>query len=186
MDLILELRTKFSNKKSLVVDGSSAIKSSVLIPILKRNGNYQILFTKRTEDVEHHKGQISFPGGVKNLEDETVYDTATRESFEEIGLEKNNIEFLGILNEVVTPSNFHITPIVGFIKENQKFNYNKKEVSEIFEIEIDKFFDEKYLRTEERIIFDKPRIIYFYDVWHEPIWGATAYFVKQLVDLINE
>ena len=90
-----------------------------------------------------------------------------------------------MLDEVHTPSDFHITPVVGFIENLPVLKRNENEVLEIFEIDLNNFFDEKIIRTELREVFGKTRTVYFYDVWREPIWGATAYFVKQLVDIIN-
>lgn len=182
---IIEIQNKLSLRKRNVTIASGAKKSAVLIPIVKRENGFTLLFTKRTEDVEHHKGQISFPGGATDSADKNIIETALREADEEIGLKKEFVKIIGMLDEVHTPSDFHITPVVGFIENLPVLKRNENEVLEIFEIDLNNFFDEKIIRTELREVFGKTRTVYFYDVWREPIWGATAYFVKQLVDIIN-
>jgi len=90
--------------------------AGVLVPIFRQGGDYMILFTKRTNKLEHHKGQISFPGGSVDEEDNSVRDTALREAREEIGLLKEDVEILGRIDDTLTVvSDFIGHPFVGLI-----------------------------------------------------------------------
>lgn len=89
-------------------------KAAVLILFYPKGNDLYVLLTKRTEDVEHHKGQISFPGGSCDDQDDHIVATALRESDEEIGLPAGTVEVLGIFNEYETPSGFAITPVVAY------------------------------------------------------------------------
>ena len=95
---------------------SPLTKSAVLVPIVKRENGLELLFTKRSDTVEHHKGQISFPGGATDATDLSPADTALRETFEEIGLERSAITIIGVMDDLRTPSGFVVTPVVGFIE----------------------------------------------------------------------
>ena len=101
------------------------VPAGVLIPMYEKDGEHFVIFTLRTETVEHHKGQISFPGGAFNPGDENLLDTALRESFEEIGLFPSDVEVMGELDDQVTVSNFRITPFVGFIPYPYTFHPSK-------------------------------------------------------------
>ena len=108
------VRGDIGHERMRKIAGASLTPSAVLVPIYHKQGEYYILFTKRTEDVKNHKGQISFPGGVHQEEDRTLVDTALRESAEEIGLMPNDVEVLGELDDTTTvTSSFIISPFVG-------------------------------------------------------------------------
>ena len=103
-------------RKPKGMDREKYYHAGVLIPLFRENGKYKILFTKRTDMVEHHKGQISFPGGGVEKDDRSVMETALRETQEEIGLMKEEVEILGRTDDILTlVSNFVITPFVGLI-----------------------------------------------------------------------
>ncbi|MBW7887122.1 MAG: CoA pyrophosphatase [Bacteroidetes bacterium] len=160
-------------------------RAAVLIPIIKREESLFLLFTKRTELVEHHKGQISFPGGACDTEDESNTATALRESEEEIGLPKHAVKIVGTLNDIVIPTGFVVTPIVGFIEQLPPLKENGDEVAELIFIPLEEFFKQKNFRREMRILKEVNREIFIYDVWKEPIWGATALMIKDFVDVLN-
>lgn len=145
----------------------------------------ELLFTKRTESVEHHKGQISFPGGAFDGLDKTPADTALRESFEEIGLDPAAVSLLGTMDDLQTPTGFIVTPLIGYIENLPPLHLNAEEVAQVILIPIERFFDDSLRRSDFRERDGAKVEIYSYDVWKEPVWGATALFVKQLVDLLR-
>ena len=91
--------------------------AAVLMPMLCQNGEWALLFTRRTEKVPHHKGQVSFPGGAYEPGDKNSVQTALRETCEEIGLRPEAVRILGELGGMPSVSNYMITPIVGRIIE---------------------------------------------------------------------
>jgi 8-oxo-dGTP pyrophosphatase MutT (NUDIX family) len=152
--------------------------AAVLIPVFEKDSRLHVVLTKRTNGVEHHKGQISFPGGTMDGMDATVADTALREAEEEIGLTRNSVEILGSLNDYCTPSGFCITPVVGFLPRIPSFVLNKTEVSEIFDVPLSFFLDPRNERVEQREQFGKKWNLYFYNYDKYEIWGATAEMLR--------
>lgn len=160
-------------------------RSAVLIPILSVDGVPSFLFTKRTETVDHHKGQISFPGGAEDDRDDSPEATALREAREEIGLPEEMVDVLGLLHDLQTPTGFIITPVVGWIEGNVSLQVNVEEVSELFTVPLAHFADLSR-RTSRMLERNGISIeVFYYDVWREPVWGATANCLKQLMDLIE-
>ena len=159
--------------------------AAVLFPIVKYDNSLHLLFTKRTDTVEHHKGQISFPGGACDDADDSLVATALRETEEEIGLPRTAIEILGTLDDISIPTGFVVTPIVGFVEQLPSLATNCDEVAEIIFIPLEDFFDGSKCRSEMRELKGKLRHIYLYDVWREPVWGATAVIIKQFTDLFD-
>jgi len=123
----------------------------VLVPLFEKGDRWYILFTKRTERVKHHKGQISFPGGVVDETDEDMEATALRETFEEIGLPRDNAEILGKLDDAYTvTSGYLITPIVAEIPHPYPFSINEDEIEELIEIPLEAFLDRDRWTSEMR------------------------------------
>jgi 8-oxo-dGTP pyrophosphatase MutT (NUDIX family) len=163
----------------------SCRRSAVLMPILIVEGVSSLLFTKRTETVDHHKGQISFPGGAEDDGDDSSEATALREAWEEIGLPEEMVDVLGLLHDLQTPTGFIITPVVGWIKGDVALQINNEEVSELFTVPLSHFAD---LSRRTARLFERNGMsieVFSYNVWQEPVWGATANCVKQLMDLIK-
>ena len=165
---------------------SPLTKSAVLVPIVKRENGLELLFTKRSDTVEHHKGQISFPGGATDATDLSPADTALRETFEEIGLERSAITIIGVMDDLRTPSGFVVTPVVGFIEHLPPLYINAEEVAQIIFVPLKKFFDDSLRHSEIRERDGVKIEVFTYKVWKEPVWGATAFFVKQLISLLKD
>ncbi len=185
LERIVSIKEKLARYRRRVIIRDSLIRSAVLVPIIKTANGLELLFTKRTESVEHHKGQISFPGGSFDPADRTSSDTALRETFEEIGLSPASVSLLGTMDDLQTPTGFVVTPVIGYIENLPPLHLNSQEVAQVILIPLEKFFDDSHRRSSfmER---DGTKIeVFFYDVWNEPVWGATALFVKKLVDLLK-
>lgn len=171
---------QYRQRKILAGEGTPA---AVLMPLVRSDDSINVLLTKRTDDVEHHKGQISFPGGMTDPLDESSITTALRETEEEIGLSRTRISILGMMDDIHLPSGFIVTPAVGYVETLQPLTINKDEVAEILLIPIEKFLDCSLRRSEFREVRGVQREVFFYNVWKEPVWGATAAIIKQFTDI---
>lgn len=146
-----------------------------------KNAELHVLLTKRTEDVEHHKGQISFPGGSQDDVDQDLVTTALRESEEEIGLPREGVKVLGLFDEYETPSGFAITPVVASIVVLPPLKPHAVEVAEILEVPLSLFMDKRNERVEQRTPFGVPLDVYFYRFGEHEIWGATAAILRSFL-----
>ena len=170
-------------QKSEIID-ASRMPSAVLVPVYYKQGQYYILFTRRTEKVKNHKGEISFPGGAYQEGDGRLVNTALRESAEEIGLKAGEVGVLGELDDTASrSSNYIISPFVAFIPWPYQFEADEAEVEEIIEIPISALLDKDCLRQETEIVDGKAVTSYFYHYQGRVIWGATARILNQFLDI---
>lgn len=156
-------------------------RAAVLIPIVERNGALDLLFTRRTETVETHKGQVSFPGGMVNADDADVVHTALREAHEEVGIPSSAVEIVGLLDDIATPTRFIITPVVGIIHQLPPLVSNPTEVAEVFFVPLGFFARKDAGRSEMRDVGGRKYNIWFYEYQHHVIWGATAVIIRSLL-----
>ncbi len=181
-ETIRQILSHYQKKRIIDLD---AIPSAVLLPIFQKNGEDHILFTKRTETVEHHKGQISFPGGRRDIEDETLLQTALRESFEEVGIRPEDVDVLGDLNDEKTyVSNYVISPYVGYIPYPYSFITSPEEVQRIMEVPVSVLLDKSNFRQEIQTSGGKRYRAYYFNYGDDVIWGATARILKHFFNLI--
>jgi 8-oxo-dGTP pyrophosphatase MutT (NUDIX family) len=111
-----KIRRALATREKKVISDSSLTDSAVLVPLFEKDGRCHIVFTKRTDHLTHHKGQISFPGGGRHQEDRSLLETALRESREEIGLKESDVDVLGELDDAATVTSlYRIVPFVGII-----------------------------------------------------------------------
>ncbi len=149
--------------------------AAVLMPLVERSEGYTVLLTQRTAHLEHHAGQISFPGGRAEEEDANPVDTALREAEEEIGLQRRHVvEIAGFLDLYQTVTGFLITPVVGFVAPPFELALDAFEVAEAFEVPLDFILDPR--NHESRSMFYKGQHRRYYVIPYEDrfIWGATA------------
>ena len=162
-------------------------KSSVLLLLFKRNAQWHTVFIKRPEYNGYHSGQISLPGGKMELADPDLKFTALRETFEEVGVNSNDVSVIGKLSTVQIPiSGFIVEPYIGVIAYEPNFIPEPKEVSKIITTEIDLFVAEelkgsfKYSRDD--FSFEAP----YYKLAGEKLWGATAMMISEFEELLRE
>lgn len=160
-------------------------RAAVLMLFYHKMGQLHVLLTKRTEDVEHHKGQISFPGGSRDDGDENLVATALRECEEEIGLPQESIQVLGMFDEYETPSGFAITPVVAYAPHLPALRQNIVEVAEILEVPVSLFLDARNERVEQRTRLGVVHDIYFYRYGDHEIWGATAAMLRSFLHSLD-
>jgi 8-oxo-dGTP pyrophosphatase MutT (NUDIX family) len=190
---ILEIRRRLEREwvvpdvvKEIAAGTPDARPAAVLVPLYVRERELWTLFTKRSEAVENHKGQISFPGGVEALDDSSPWDTAIRETEEEIGVPQKAILRLGELPEVVTFTGFRIRPFVGAIPYPFEIRKNPGEVDSVIEMPIRVLLGPTLV--EERGIKWKGRSIPtpVYHVKNHVIWGATAFLLASLLEALTD
>jgi 8-oxo-dGTP pyrophosphatase MutT (NUDIX family) len=179
-----QIRTVLSSRKRRVIEHPPFSHAAVLVPLFKKGNGCHLLFTKRSEQVKYHKGEISFPGGVVDEEDLELISTALREADEEIGLKKNDVQIIGILDDIVTITEFIVTPIVGLFPYPYPFKVSEVEISELIEVPLSALLHEECFSEREIIRGGQKEIVYAYEYEKHIIWGATARILKQFLDLI--
>ncbi len=158
--------------------------AAVLVPLISDKDELSILLTLRTSDVESHKGQISFPGGMKDDSDKNPIETAVRETHEEIGINPDTIDILGILDDHPVPSKFIITPVVGYLQQSSQYTLQRIEVAEVFSVPLSFFLDERNADTEEREFQGKKVTVWHFHFNKYHIWGATAAIIKNFIHVM--
>lgn len=159
--------------------------AAVLMPIVERN-EPSVLFTRRTEHLPSHAGQICFPGGRFDASDATLIQTALREMEEEIGLGADAVEIAGFLDSYETlNTGFTILPVVGFVREDYLLSVNPEEVAEVFEAPLAYLLDpgNHAVRSLER--GGVMREFYAIDYGEHTIWGATAAMIVNLSERLG-
>jgi 8-oxo-dGTP pyrophosphatase MutT (NUDIX family) len=160
--------------------------AAVLIPLYVREKALWTLFTKRTEMVEHHKGQISFPGGGRSDADANLWETAIRETEEEIGVPRTGVRILGALPKLETVTDFEISPFVGAIPYPTEFTPHAGEVESIIEVPVSYLLDP--MVVEERPVKWKGgeymTLVYHYK--GHAIWGATARILADFLTVMRD
>jgi len=166
-------------------DGSK--RGAVVIPLFIRNNQIHVLFTKRTEDMPTHKGQISFPGGRKEETDQTLLACALRETSEEIGLSKTSLEVLGELNQIKThTSNFLLSVFVCLVHYPFHLTINEKEVDEIIEVPLKELLNKQKWTFKDFTVENRTHQVWFFEFNDKVIWGATAEIIQQFMSLFHD
>jgi 8-oxo-dGTP pyrophosphatase MutT (NUDIX family) len=184
-DLVTATRRHLATRTRRVVPRGPLVQAAVLVPIVDR-GEPHLVFAKRSERVGHHKGQISFPGGTLDPDDESLLSAALRECEEEIALPREAVEPLGALDDTETvATQFVITPFVGVVRGSVTWRPDGYEIEKVIEVPFVTLADPCTLRVEywERDGVTRP--VYFFDWGGDPIWGATARIVKHYLDVLS-
>jgi 8-oxo-dGTP pyrophosphatase MutT (NUDIX family) len=161
--------------------------AAVLVPFFLQEGEWHLLFTERSEAVADHKGQVSFPGGQAHPEDADVAATALRETDEEIGLSPRDVRVLGILEPMLTITNFWVTPVVGAFDWPRHFQLSPIEVREVFGTPLRWLADPANLAWDERdhpITGERLMAAVYAPYDGHTIWGATARIVLQVLSAL--
>lgn len=161
-------------------------RAAVLAPIYHREGEPYVVFTRRSDELSDHPGQMSFPGGGVEPGDADLRATASRESDEEIGLRPTEIEFVGRLDELETVSEYVVTPFVGRVPD-RTYEPDDREVAEVVPLPVAGLVDPSNYEAERR---DHPRYgpirLDFFHVDGYTVWGATGRMLAQLLQLTTD
>ena len=164
--------------------------AAVLIPIIEIEETWHFLYTQRSEHLDSHRGQVSFPGGAWEEADENLKATALRETWEEIGITSEKIEVLGCLDPRLLLSGFLVTPVIAKVSWPVALNINRSEVEKVFSIPFPWLLklENRYIKEFEWV-GNKYPVVYFKPYEGEILWGATASMtleVLQKLELIRE
>jgi 8-oxo-dGTP pyrophosphatase MutT (NUDIX family) len=159
--------------------------AAVLVPLFEEGGEARVILTRRAATLSAHQGEMSFPGGtIGPGEDDLV--AALREADEEIGLSPADVEVVGRLDPLVTATTgFVLTPFVGVLTGRPRLRLRPDEVEDAYDVALSHLLDESVFREErwDRPVADRP--IYFFELAHDTVWGATARILYRLLELVT-
>jgi 8-oxo-dGTP pyrophosphatase MutT (NUDIX family) len=166
----------------------SARPAAVLVPLVLDGEQWQLLFTRRTENVESHRGQVSFPGGRVEAGDADPVAAALRETHEEIGVRPEDVRVLGRMDSLLTVTQYLITPVVGVLPWPYPLRPDPVEVAGVFRIPLDWLADRSHLerRTRPAIAGGPDVPVYSYLPFEgNVLWGASARITLDLLELLG-
>ncbi len=184
--LFKELNPGLAHSPILKKEPPKPKPAAVLIPIIDRDTGPTVLFTLRTPDMPSHPGQISFPGGGLKETDNGSVATALRETEEEVGIDRNDVEVLGQFGVHFGGLGYAVTPVVGVIHPDQSFDPCPREVAEIFEVPLAFLANPENHVVEDRQFegTDYKMFAVPYMKWR--IWGLTAGIIHTLTNILHE
>jgi 8-oxo-dGTP pyrophosphatase MutT (NUDIX family) len=184
--VIEDIRSRLERYTPRELDPGLYARAAVLVPLYLRDDALYVVFTKRTDKVENHKGEISFPGGAVDPTDPDFIFTALRESDEEIGLQPRDVQIIGRLNDIITISSYHVTAYVGEIDPAQSpyvWRLQAREVAEVLEVPIAHLLDAENLIEVPRQRNGELTIMEGFKFGDHIIWGATARMLRNFLDV---
>jgi 8-oxo-dGTP pyrophosphatase MutT (NUDIX family) len=161
-------------------------RAAVLVPLIERAPGLTVLLTRRTDHLQAHAGQISFPGGRCEPGDCDPVATALREAEEEIGLSRSLVRPVGRLDTYVTRTGFEVIPVVALVAPPPTLVPDPNEVAEVFEVPLDFILDPANRQRHSRLYAGATRYFYVFPWRDHYIWGATAGMLVNLADLLRE
>ncbi len=185
--MIDDIRNRIASYAAREVPGEGKPEAAVLIPLYMRDDRLHVVLTKRTDHVEHHKGEISFPGGARDPGDEDISMTALRESHEEIGLDPRHVELLGRVDQLITISQFHVTAFVGALDPSVSpypWRPQATEVAEVLEVPLDHLLDDSNVVMQDRTRDGVAMRMEAFQFGDHLIWGATARMLRNFLDVV--
>ena len=182
-------RLRFSLKRAEGVErlqpGTELKAAAVLVPLIQRAGELYVLYTRRSDRLASHRGEVAFPGGRFDRRDPHLLAAALREAYEEVGIEPHAVEILGSFEARRTHStNIMVTPFVGMVHGTPELRPDPKEVAEIFQVPLNVLVDPRYRGAHQRhgngAASHRPAILYQQQV----IWGLTYELTMRFLELI--
>jgi 8-oxo-dGTP pyrophosphatase MutT (NUDIX family) len=165
--------------------GRALTEAAVLVPIVTRGEGPTVLLTQRTDHLNDHAGQISFPGGRLDPGDADARAAALRETEEEIGLPHAHVRLVGRLDTYVTRTGFEVTPLIGLVAPPFALTLDSFEVAEAFEVPLAFFLDPANRKTDSRLYQGKERHFFAFPYGERYIWGATAGMLVNLAEVLG-
>jgi len=174
-----------NNPKKSRID-SSLSPAAVLVLVYLKDREYHVLLNKRSDSVDQHRGEIAFPGGAMDPRDESIRETALRETYEEMGIDPRDVRLLGELDDVPTISNYLINPFVGTVQYPYCFNPNPDEVAEVIEVPLCHLMDRANHRIETKVQNSRLTHGVSYGYQGVFVFGATARILTRLLEIVQE
>lgn len=163
------------------------VVAAVLMPLFMKDGHVHVLLTKRSDLVEHHRGEISFPGGKRDPEDPDLMSCALREASEEVGILPSDVRVVGELDDFYTvATRFLVVPFVGMIPYPYEFRPSEREIAGLLSVPLEVFFDPSRRSEEIWTVRGEPMAVVFYSWEDHVIWGATARILKHFTEVMHE
>lgn len=189
MDRLSTLQKKLTARPRQVMRIAGFRESAVLVPLILDKAGIDLLFTVRHDDLPTHAGQISFPGGKRDSTDIDLVQTAMREAREELGLEHalaDQVNLIGLMDDVPTPSGFVITPVVSALDAGLEISPSAREVASVFHASLEALAEPSCYRSGGvHRFFGVEYVMHEYHYGEHRIWGATARVVHQLLSLVS-
>ncbi|MCY4416613.1 MAG: CoA pyrophosphatase [Chloroflexi bacterium] len=183
LDLI---RDALEQREVVTAAPDGLMPAAVMLLLYRKDGDYCVLLNKRSMTVEHHKGEMSFPGGAKDPEDADFEDTARRETHEEMGIARDDITILGRLDDNVTRSNFLVKVFVGTIPYPYDFHPSSIEIAEVVEIPLNVLRDPGSWRWDSRLEDGERVAVRSYGYQNHLVYGATAKILDQFIEIVED
>ncbi|MER9584290.1 CoA pyrophosphatase [Mesorhizobium sp. M0276] len=162
--------------------GKALRNAAVLIPVVDHEGDATVLLTKRAEKLRNHSGQVAFPGGTIDQTDPSPEAAALRETFEEIGLDRDRIEIIGRMPDYVAGSGYRIAPVLGIVQPGFHLSLNADEVDAAFEVPLRFLMDPANHKRDSRMWNDLEWFFYDMPYGERRIWGVTAGIIRTLYE----
>ncbi len=177
-EMMVRPKQKFLKKKN-------PFNAAVLILLYPLGNNWYFYLTKRTKTVEHHKGQISLPGGMLE-KGESSQKAAIRETYEELGIKAQVINIIGPLTPFYIPiSGFNVFPFVGWIAKCPTLEIQSKEVSKVFAPSVSSLMNPQNKKIKRSTILGQKVEIPFFDLKNEMVWGATSMILSEFKGILE-
>lgn len=175
---------KISNRSPRRLRIPGFTPAAIIIPFFNINDEAHLLLTLRTDQVEHHKGQVAFPGGAREEQDNSLHETALRETHEEVGIPPEIVNIFGQLDDFPTITNFLVTPYIATIPYPYPHQINHQEVAEILEVPLDLFLSDQAFEMKEKDFEGNTYPVYYYYFKHAVIWGVTGFIINRFIELV--
>ena len=159
--------------------------AAVLVPLFLRDGQPWVLFTRRTEHLKNHGGEISFPGGGAESQDVDFWQTALRETEEEVGIRVADVNRLGQLDDFYSVYGYRVKVCVGSYRDNYPYQSDSYEIAELIELPLERLCDPAIYHQEDWQHKGRMFPVDFYQLDGHNIWGMTAAILKQLLERLE-
>ena len=180
-----KMRVNYDQSIELPFSKNNSTASAVLILLYLEDNEIRFFLTKRSNELEHHKGQISLPGGTQE-ENEELTHTALRETQEEIGINKTSISIIGSMTPLFVPvTGFMIHPFIGYSSNKLEPTPDPSEVEAIFSVNISDLLNETNQTIEKRNIRGYDVEVPYFKLNNYEVWGATSMILSEFRDLIK-
>jgi mutator protein MutT len=182
-DALSRLRQLLARRPAVEIEAPEQRRAAVLIPLIRDEQGWSLVFSRRAENLAAHSGQIAFPGGAVE-QGETLEQAVLRETHEEVGVPASSVELIGRIDDVITNSGYLVAPFPAVIHERASYVMQQSEVVEVFEVPLEALLAAE--NPEVRFVSFRNRRYpaYFYHYRQYEIWGLTGRITKAFLDLV--